>query len=171
MSREWWVAMVFSIVAFCAAGCGEKPLESRERALLDEVVERLEPMETRYREFGRFGEGIERGSNFISYTHNSGSGDGTPLLNPSYFWFKVSLAKDPVEAADLQPPILTAFVPRFDKYLKFRLVCSNEPLAEEMKRFFYQAAIEAGAQDPRWGKPQGPRTRGRLARHGAGPRD
>jgi hypothetical protein len=163
--RRTFIGLMLLVPALTASGCGQRPLGPAEREFLDDIVKKLEPVRAEYREFDRFDEGVERGPNFISFSRDLDKSGGTPLMNPAYFWLKISLADDAVEALDLQPPVLTVFVPRFKKYLKLRLVTSNALLSEAVSGSFYDAALEAGGTDPHWGNMARPATRGRLRRH------
>ena len=144
---------IFSLVmagSILLSGCAKVPLSQDEQILLNSILGDLRAIKDRYQEFEKLDTAIERGTNFFSYAYDMSQSHSTPLMNPGYFWFKVSLVKSPVEAFDLQPPVLTVFIPRFKKYLKLRVSSSNRPLTTELTKIFYEHAHSFGGTDERW---------------------
>lgn len=160
-----------SAVAFLLlVGCGDKPLDVPERNLLWDISQKFEALAVRHPELEGFTSGKEKGLNFVSYSRDLAGTSSVPLMNPNYFWVKVSLTKRPIDAVDLQPPIVTIFIPRFKKYLKLRMATENEVLMADLTRAFYETAMASGGAAPLWGDEnrsgspiRGPRSRRALA--------
>ncbi|HTL71563.1 MAG TPA: hypothetical protein VL404_09770 [Candidatus Eisenbacteria bacterium] len=131
------------------AGCAP-PLSRDEKRFLQDEFDSMKPFKAEYVEFEKIDRDVERGRDFISYSRDLSKGSATPMMNPGYFWFKVSLSRDAIDPLDLQPPALTVYMPRFKKYFKLRLVTSNAPLMREMTQVIYDGAMQAGGTDPRW---------------------
>ncbi len=137
-----------------AAGCAAKaPLTSAEKEFLEGLSKNLAQVRDQYREFEKFDQNVEHGLDFISYSNDLSQKPSSPLLNPNYFWFKISLTENALDSFDLQPPILTIFMPSYNKFLKLRISTGNEPLMKILVKIFYDSALSLGGTDVRWGDP------------------
>jgi len=133
------------------AGCGGAVVDQDEWSFLDKVFRQAGALKGRYAEFGEWGKNAERGPDFVSYHYDPSHGRSIPLFSQDQFWFKISLSKKPVDPFDLQPPVVTVYMPRFQKYLKLRIVTADQGLAEGLARIFYREAVQAGGTNVRWG--------------------
>jgi hypothetical protein len=133
------------------AGCGDTPLDVPERNLLWDITQKFETLADRHPELEGFASGKEKGVNYVSYSRDLAGKSSVPLMNPNYFWVKVSLTKKPIDPIDLQPPIVTIFMPRFKKYLKLRMATENERLMADLTKAFYETAMASGGVNPLWG--------------------
>ena len=134
------------------AGCAQVKLTDDERGFIKGVVTSVGVIKDRYPELQKLDQNVEEGPDFFSYSYDLSQSGSTPLMNSGYFWFKISLGKNPMDPLDLQPPLLTVFIPRYKKYLKMRLASANLPLINDLANIFYKNALDAGGTDVRWGK-------------------
>ncbi len=144
-------AIIPLVVSFVLSGCGPETLNEEELFLLSGIFEDISSLKEEYPgELARFNEDhIEKGANFLSYSYDKTESGAIVLLNPNYFWVKVSLSRNPVEAMDSHPPAFTLRIPRFGKYLKLRTVGQNLSLQTKLVKIVYAKGLEFGGVEPR----------------------
>ena len=145
------LAAIFLLAVVILSGCGPETLNEEEQFLLSGIFQDISALKEEYPgELAQFNEDhIEKGANFLSYSYDKTESGAVVLLNPNYFWVKVSLSKNPVEAMDSHPPVLTMRIPRFEKYLKLRTVGQNLSLQTKLLKIVYAKGLEFGGVEPR----------------------
>ncbi len=160
------IAPLFLLAVF-AAGCGAQ-LTRGERIFLENIAYGIGPLKERYAELEGFpARTVRIHRNYFSHTYNKEPAAGVPLANPNYYWFKVSLSTEAVDAFDSPGPLLTLRIPRYQKYLKIRVRGANKELTRELTALVLEEGLKAGGEDPRWGTGE---EEGGLGRTGRGRR-
>jgi hypothetical protein len=143
-----FIILLTGLILF--SGCGSVALTEQETFLLNGIFSDFSSLRGKYEPFQRLSiETVEKGPNFMSYTFDRSGRQATPFMSSSYFWVKVSLVKNPVEASDLQQPILSMYIPRFKKYLKLRVAGADIDLKRALMAIVYSNGKVVGGQDAR----------------------
>ncbi len=159
--------VLFFVFSIFLSGCSLEKLTEGENALFDTILDDAKVIKNDYAELAAFNdEHIERHANFISYVYDKTGKNAMVFMNRNYFWFKVAYSKNPVDAFDLQPPVLSVYMPQFKKYLKLRIFTQNLILKKQIVEIVYKNALAAGGTDPQLmtesaGTGQGPFSRRR----------